>query len=166
MKELGVYRFEEIIEVPIKDLFDYLNKDEHVLKWNSMIVENIYEGSEDDIGEGSIVTTVQKIDKKVYSFEAELIEYKPPYRATIKTKTKEGTSITRYRLTPVGNPTKLEVEASLIPSNWFYKILVKLTGWASKYVFDEQYKNFVTYVYEQENSIDEASNKNPHKIYK
>lgn len=64
-------------------------------------------------------------------------------------------SITRYRLTPVGNSTKLMLESNLIPSNWFYRIVVKLTGWASKYVFDEQYGNFITYVYEQENRVDD-----------
>ncbi|MDP4553406.1 hypothetical protein Q9251_21355 [Alkalihalobacillus macyae] len=55
MKELMAYRFKEFIDEPIALVC--LHKDEHVLNWNTMIVEHIY-GREDEMGVGSRYSVV------------------------------------------------------------------------------------------------------------
>lgn len=150
MKELMAYRFKEFIDAPITLVYECLHKDEHVLNWNTMIVEHIYEGREDEMGVGSRFKSKQKIGKKEYTFETEVLVHEPPHRITMKTTTKEGTNFTRYELIERDGGTQLLVEASLVPKNVAYFLAGKLTLWMSKFVFDEQYLAFIQYVYEQQ----------------
>ncbi|WP_256814882.1 hypothetical protein [Cytobacillus sp. Bac17] len=59
---------------------------------------------------------------------------------------KEGLSISKYLLSREHNGTRLIVEASLVPSNFFYKLTTRLLGWTAKFVFEEQYQNLKRYV--------------------
>ncbi|WP_243459509.1 hypothetical protein [Metabacillus bambusae] len=61
-------------------------------------------------------------------------------------------SISKYFLSREYHGTRLIVEASLIPSNIFYKITTKLLGWTSKLIFDELYQNLKAYV---ENEVED-----------
>ncbi|KGX87019.1 SRPBCC family protein [Pontibacillus litoralis] len=147
MKEMKVYRFEQWIDAPIDLVYDYIHKDDHVRQWNSIVMGNEYECKEEDIAVGTTFKTTMKIDKKVLTFDAEIVEHEPPYKGTVQTRSKEGVSMTRYRLSEEEGGTKLVVEASLTPSNLYYKMATKLFGWTVKFVYNEQYEQFVDYVY-------------------
>lgn len=147
MKEIHCYRFEANIYTDSELVFECLNKDKHVLKWNTQIIENIYEGSENDLQEGATFITRQKIDKKVYELEAKYTKYDPPYNVCVETATKEGTSKTEYRLKVVPAGTELTVDVYLIPSNWMYKTFTNMFKQAFKHVYDDQFNNFIEYVY-------------------
>ncbi|MDQ0208780.1 SRPBCC domain-containing protein [Alkalicoccobacillus murimartini] len=154
MKEILVFSFEELIDAPIDFVFTCLNKDEHVEHWNELIVRSIYQKhSEDELEVGSTYQTVQKVGNKEYTFEAELTDYKPPFRATIKTETKEGVSITRYQLSEETEGTHLKVQASITPSNIKYKVLTKLFGWLSRFLYKDIYQQFVNYVHEHNDRL-------------
>lgn len=154
MNEITVFTFDEVIDAPIQFVYMCLNKDEHVSEWNEFIVENIYpNGNEDELAAGSKYQTVQKIDKKVITLEAEIIEFQPPFHAVLKTETKEGVSYTKYRLTEEAEGTRLHVESSLIPSNIKYKLLTKFMGWAVRFMYKDQYQSFVAYVHEHKDNI-------------
>ncbi len=151
MKELLVYRYEEVINAPIDVVFDYVNDDEKIKCWNTLFVENIYEAPEDKelARPGTKFKTVQKIDKKVMTIESVLIEFMPPYKIVMHSQSKEGLSISKYELSREYHGTRLIVEASIIPSNFLYKIATKLLGWTSKYIYEEQYKRLKTFIEEE-----------------
>ncbi|QPC48100.1 SRPBCC family protein [Mangrovibacillus cuniculi] len=148
--EVLVYSFHEYIDAPLESVYEYMNKDEHVYQWNSMIEEHIYEGNEEEIKAGSTYKSRMKLDKKEFVIETKIIKHEPPYHAEIHGYSKEGVSITRYWFERDGHGTTLTVEASLLPKNFLYKWASKLFKPFSKLVFDEQYKAFVQYVYTQE----------------
>jgi|SRR5690625_3014947 len=146
MEAIHCYRFEADIAAPIGLVFDCLNKDEHVLKWNTYIIEHIYDGSEDDIKEGSTYRSRQWVGKKEYEFEAKYSTYRPPHLVVIETETKEGISKTEYRLEETGAHTKFVVDVYLIPSNWFYKLSGKIFKNGLQTLYDEPFVRFVDYV--------------------
>ncbi|TSB46009.1 SRPBCC domain-containing protein [Alkalicoccobacillus porphyridii] len=149
MNEIKIFTFDEVIDAPIELVFMCLNKDEHVLQWNEFVLKNIYPtDSEDDLRQGSTYQAVQKIGKKELTLDVEIIEFNPPHQVTLKIETKEGLSYTRYQLSEDTNRTRLQVEASLIPSSVKYKLMSKLTSWAVQFVNKVQYKAFVEYVHE------------------
>lgn len=150
MKEIHCYHFDTEIIAGIDVVFECLNKDEHVLKWNSQIVENRYDGNEDDLTVGSTYTTVQKVGKKIYELEAKCTKYDPPYNAAVETETKEGVSKTEYKLIETEEGTKFIVDVYFVPSNWIYHISMKMLKWSFKYLYDEQFEAFVNYIYELE----------------
>ncbi|MGM0943140.1 MAG: SRPBCC family protein [Bacillota bacterium] len=150
MKEIHCYRFESEIDSTIDLVSECLNKDEHVLKWNTQIIENMYDGSEDDLVEGATFITKQKLGKKVYEFHAKCTRHDPPNYATVETKTKEGISKTEYILKETPEGTNFIVNVSLIPSNWIYKLATHMFKWSFKHVYDEQFDNFIEYVYQIE----------------
>lgn len=149
MKEIHCYHFESEIFANIDLVSECLNKDKHVLKWNSQIIENIYDGNENDLHEGSTFITRQKIGKKVYELEGKYVKYDPPNFASLETQTKEGISKTEYILEEIPEGTKFIVNVSLIPSNWIYKTATNIFKGSVKYVYDEQFERFVEYVHEQ-----------------
>ncbi|MDQ0273564.1 SRPBCC family protein [Cytobacillus purgationiresistens] len=150
MKEIHCYSFELEIDSNIDLVFECLNKDEHVLKWNSQIIENIYDGSENDLEEGSTFITRQKIGKKVYELQGLYTKYNPPYQAKVETETKEGVSKTEYILEETSEGTKFIVNVYLVPSSWIYKVMTNMFKWSFKHVYDEQFNNFKEYVYQIE----------------
>ncbi|MGD6845731.1 SRPBCC family protein [Bacillus infantis] len=150
MSEIECYTFENEIEADIHLVFECLNRDKHVLKWNTQLIENIYEGSESDMKEGSAFITRQKIDKKVYELKGIYSKYNPPYHAIVETETKEGKSKTEYTLKEYSEGTLFTVRVTLVPSNWFYKTAAKLLKWSFKFIYDDQFKRFIEYVYQVE----------------
>ncbi|WP_242061705.1 hypothetical protein [Cytobacillus firmus] len=46
MKEMLVYRYEDVIHAPIDLVFKYLDDDEKIKLWNTMLIENIYDNKE------------------------------------------------------------------------------------------------------------------------
>ncbi|CAM3891656.1 SRPBCC family protein [Lederbergia lenta] len=148
MKEILVYRFEEVIHAPIDIVFNYVDDDEKIKLWNTLFIENIYdtEDGKPVYKQGTKFKTVQKIDKKVITVDSELIEYTAPNKIIMHSITKEGISISKYFLSRDYDGTKLIVEASIIPSNFYYQLMTKMFRWASKYVFEEQYNNLKTYI--------------------
>ncbi|MEK4921084.1 SRPBCC family protein [Cytobacillus sp. FSL R5-0569] len=150
MKEIQCYRFESEIEADIDLVFECLNKDQHVLKWNTQIIENHYDGAESDLKEGSMFTTRQKIGKKVYELQAVYSKYDPPFYAVVETKTKEGISRTEYILEILPEGTKFIANFTLIPSNWIYKLVTNMMKWSFKYVYDEQFNQYIEYIYQVE----------------
>ncbi|WP_062351906.1 SRPBCC family protein [Bacillus kwashiorkori] len=148
MEEILAYRFEEYIDAPIDVVFQYVDEDEKIKLWNTMFVENIYEtetGKQESYI-GVKFKSIQKIEKKTITIDCEIMEYEPPYKVVIHSHTKEGMNITRYTLLREHHGTKIVVEASIVPSNLFYKIMTKMFRWAGKIMFEEQFKNMKTYI--------------------
>ncbi|WP_368504962.1 hypothetical protein AB3N04_04755 [Alkalihalophilus sp. As8PL] len=75
--------------------------------------------------------------------------YDPPYKIIMHATSKEGISVSSYILTREYDGTRLVVEASIIPANFYYKIMTKLFGWSTKYVFDDHYKKLKPYIEEE-----------------
>ncbi|MCS0788391.1 SRPBCC domain-containing protein [Cytobacillus pseudoceanisediminis] len=148
MKEMLVYRYEDVIHAPIDLVFKYVDDDEKIKLWNTMLIENIYDNEENKPVPvpGTKFVTVQKLDKKIIKIDSELIEYKAPHIVVMHSHSKEGLSISKYLLSREHNGTRLIVEASLVPSNFFYKLTTRLLGWTAKFVFEEQYQNLKRYV--------------------
>lgn len=155
MKEMLVYRYEDVIHAPIDLVFKYVDDDEKIKLWNTMLIENIYEDEENKPVPvpGTKFVTVQKLDKKIIKIGSELIEYKAPHKVVMHSHSKEGLSISKYLLSREHNGTRLIVEARLVPSNFFYKLTTRLLGWTAKFVFEEQYQNLKRYV--ENEAVDE-----------
>ncbi|MBM0066838.1 SRPBCC family protein [Alkalicoccobacillus gibsonii] len=145
MKEMICFTFEAMIDVPVDVVFACLNEDKHVLQWNDFIVENVYDGDEQDLKEGSIFITKQKVGKKIIELEGEYSKYNPPHAAEVKTNTKEGIGFTRYQLIDKGGQTHFKVEVAMIPRNMYYSILTKTFKWSFKLMYTEQFEKFVEY---------------------
>ncbi|WP_282155853.1 SRPBCC family protein [Cytobacillus gottheilii] len=148
MREIECYTFENEIEADIQLVFECLNDDEHVVKWNSQIIENISVDPKSEIKVGSTFITRQKIDKKVIEVKATYSEYNPPYVVAVEADTKEGISRTVYTLKEFPEGTILQVRVTLLPSNWYYNTITKLMKWSFKFIYDDQFKSFIDYVYD------------------
>lgn len=154
MEEILVYRYDEYIDAPLDMVFSYVNDDDKIKQWNTMFIENIYESVEDQYQykKGTTFKTVQQIEKKTITVDTQIIEYVAPYKIIMQSTTKEGVSISKYLLTREYNGTRLVVEASIIPSNIFYKIMTKIIGRFTKFIYEEQYNKLKVYV-ENEDQI-------------
>ncbi|KGA98492.1 hypothetical protein AJ85_07570 [Alkalihalobacillus alcalophilus ATCC 27647 = CGMCC 1.3604] len=148
MKEILCYEFEKDIDAPIEVVFECLNEDRHVLEWNSQILEHIYDGEESELKEGSTYKTKQQIGKKIIILEAQYNIFQPPYLAEVKSKSKEGISRTKYTLSKNEYGTHFQVEVFLIPKNWFVSMMTKMFKWSFKFIYDEQFNQFVDYIYD------------------
>lgn len=155
MKELLVYRYDEVIQAPIDIVFEYVDDDEKIKLWNSLFIENIYEKEEDATlnKPGTKFKTVQKIDKKTMTIDSELVEYEAPFKVVMHSFSREGTSISKYYLSREYNGTRLIVESSIVPSNFIYHLATKIFGKMSAVVYDEQFQRLKSYV-EDEAEID------------
>ena len=151
MKEMLVYRYEDVIYAPIDLVFEYVDNDEKIKLWNTLFIENLYEKESDRESNvpGTAFKSVQIVDKKTYTIDAVLVEHDAPYKVVVESKTKEGTSITKYFLSREADGTRLIMEASLVPSNILYKASTKLFGWTLKYVYEEQFENLKRYIEEE-----------------
>ncbi|UOQ86955.1 SRPBCC domain-containing protein [Gracilibacillus salinarum] len=159
MKEIKCYYFQAVILADIQLVSDCLNQDEHVLQWNDQIIENIFDGKEEDLAEGSTYITRQKLGKKIYTLPATYTTFNPPHHVAVSSKTKEGLSKTEYTLTEYDGGTVFTVEVTLIPANSYYKFITNLMKWSFKYVYDDQFQKFIDYVSEQasKSSSDETA---------
>ena len=95
-------------------------------------------------------TTRQKIGKKVYELQAVYSKYDPHFYAVVETKTKEGISRTEYILEILPEGTKFIANVTLIPSNWIYKLVTNMMKWSFKYVYDDQFNQYIEYIYQVE----------------
>ncbi|KEK23304.1 SRPBCC family protein [Bacillus gaemokensis] len=132
------FAFEILIRAPIDVVFDYVNDDEKIKEWNTLVIENRYSSSvaKENPRVGDKYITVQKIGKKVYEFEVELLEYEAPYIVSVGGEMKQGYSTTTYILEE--DETLLTLIAEYEPSNLFYNIIYKLTGWMSRGLYMHQ----------------------------
>lgn len=144
---MDVAQFELYIDAPIDYVFKCLDDDAIIVQWNSFLVENVYESSNDVLypKTGMKFKSVQLIGKKQYTIDSEITVYEPPNHVALKATTKEGISFTDYYLERTGNQTKLVVELSTIPSNWFHRFLIKLFGWTVKGMYEEEYEKLKKY---------------------
>ncbi|KZS45538.1 hypothetical protein AWU65_06185 [Paenibacillus glucanolyticus] len=135
---------EVYIEADIEDVFPYVNNDEKIKLWNTLMIENIYHSDAERNCRipGTRYTSVQQISDKTYRAEAEILEFNPPYLVSVGATTKEGYSTTRYILSRSGSGTLVQLHSSTLPSNLFYKILIKLLGgWSTRLVWKGQFDN-------------------------
>lgn len=135
---------EVYIETDIEEVFPYINDDDKIKRWNTLMIENIYRSDAERNCRipGTRYTSVQQIDDKTYRVEAEILEFDPPYLVTVGAATKEGYSTTKYILSRSGSGTLVQLHSSTVPSNLFYKILIKLLGrWSLKLVWKGQFDN-------------------------
>ncbi|WP_336770205.1 SRPBCC family protein [Bacillus bombysepticus] len=137
------YALEIVIEAPIDVVFDYVDNDEKIKEWNTLLVENRYPSNVDKenprIGDRYI--TVQQIGKKKFENEVELLDHNAPYTVSVGGGMKQGYSTTTYLLEEIeADVTLLTVVVEYEPSNLYYRILYKLTGWMSRGLFMEQFE--------------------------
>lgn len=139
------FAFEVVIEAPVDVVFDYIHDDEKIKEWNTLIVEHQYldGASKENPRVGDCYISVQKIGKKVLEVEVELLQYDAPYIVSVGGEMKEGYSVTSYMLEEQENGTLLTMIVDYEPSNLFYRILYKLTGWMSHGLYMEQVERLV-----------------------
>ncbi|CAI8715722.1 SRPBCC family protein [Bacillus sp. IT-79MI2] len=77
---------------------------------------------------GDTFISVQKMGNKIFESEVEFLEYEAPYIITLGGEMKQGYSTTTYILEEEEG-TLLTLIVEYTPSNLFYRILYKLTGW-------------------------------------
>jgi uncharacterized protein YndB with AHSA1/START domain len=138
MEEKLLFRLEEFIDAPIDVVFDYLDDDDKIRRWNDFFVENIYENGKQESIPGTKFTSVQRIEKKTIRTEIVLTEYDPPNKIIMEGYSKEGKAFTRYFLYKEYDGTRVVMESSIIPSNLYYRIITKLFGGLGKFLYKEQ----------------------------
>ncbi|SFH94941.1 MULTISPECIES: SRPBCC family protein [unclassified Bacillus (in: firmicutes)] len=134
------FALEIVIQAPIDIVFDYVNNDEKIKEWNTFIVENRYASNVDKknprVGDKCI--SVQKIGKKIFEVEVELLEYDAPYIVSVGGEMKQGYSTTTYILEEDEEGTVLTLISEYEPRNLFYNIVYKLTGWMSRGLYMQE----------------------------
>ncbi|WP_110111865.1 SRPBCC family protein [Bacillus sp. CGMCC 1.16541] len=143
------YTVEVVINAPQEEVFAAINEDEQIKQWNSLFVENRYESEEDrhTYKPGTKYTSVTKIGKKEYAFEGTLLEYDAPYKTTAQSNTKEGVNkITYICESLAANRTRVVMHLEVEPSNFYYKIMIKLFGWLTKGLYMEQFESLKEYL--------------------
>lgn len=150
MQEFLVLRYETTIDAPLQLVVDCIHKDEHITKWNSLVVENVYDNENEEVRLGSKYISRQKLSKnKIDEFQCEITEFEENRLVTVATTTKEGVSKTRYTFNEVEDGTELTVECYLQPSNWYHKMKTKLTKPLIKFVYIDQFEECEAYIYQQ-----------------
>ncbi|WP_019241815.1 MULTISPECIES: SRPBCC family protein [Bacillus] len=156
MEEVLVYKIKESIEAPIEKVFSFLSDDDKIKVWSQIFVENIYESEQDKLEckPGTKYKTVSKFNKKIITTEAVLLEYDFPYSTAVQGNTDQGVMTTRYLLEAYEKDnqivTRLMLETYIVPKNWYYKLMVKLLGWTSKIMMEEELEKLKTIAEEKE----------------
>ncbi|MGG5737263.1 SRPBCC family protein [Bacillus cereus group sp. IBL03679] len=134
------FSLEIVIYAPIDLVFDYVDSDEKIKEWSTLIVENRYPSNVDKTNPriGDRYVTVQKIGKKIYEHEVELLEHDAPYIVSVGGEMKQGYSFSTYMLEEVEGGTLLTVIVDYEPRNLFYNIIYKLTGWMSRGLYMQE----------------------------
>lgn len=141
--EIATYQM--TIEAPIDHVFACLAEDEHIIKWNDHLIENIYEDGDASLVTGKRFISVQQFEKKQIRVESELTYVNRPYECEVLAMTNQGISTSTYVLTETTDGTNVTIRLTLIPSSWFYKLYVKGFAWAIRLIYDEQFKQFRIY---------------------
>ncbi|PHB59363.1 SRPBCC family protein [Bacillus toyonensis] len=131
------FAIEIVIPAPIDVVFDYVHNDEKILEWSTFMVENRYPSNIDveKPREGDKYIYVQKMGKKIYEFEAEILEYDEPYIVSVGCEMKQGYTAATYMLEEDEEGTSLTLIVEFEPKNFIYKIMYKLTGWMTRAVY-------------------------------
>ncbi len=145
LKQLEVATYHMTIDAPIDHVFSCLAEDEHIVKWNDHLIENIYEDGDASLVTGKRFISVQQFEKKEIRVESELTYVNRPYECEVLAMTNQGISTFTYVLTETPNGTDVIIRLTLIPSSWFYKLYVKGFAWAIRLIYDDQFKQFRIY---------------------
>jgi uncharacterized protein YndB with AHSA1/START domain len=146
MEEKLLFRLDEFIAAPIDVVFDYLDDDEKIQRWNEYFVENIYENGKQENLPGTKFVSVQRFEKKTIRTDIVLTEYDPPNKIIMEGYSKEGTAFTRYFLYKEEDGTRIVMESSIIPKNLYYRIITKLFGGLGKFIYKDQINNLREYL--------------------
>ncbi|EPZ0459748.1 SRPBCC family protein [Bacillus sp. CD3-5] len=131
------FAIEIVIPAPIDVVFDYVNNDEKIMEWSTFMVENRYPPHVDvnNPREGDKYISVQKMGKKIYELEAEILECEAPYIVSIGCEMKQGYTAATYMLEEDEEGTSLTLIIEFEPKSFLYKIMYKLTGWMTRAVY-------------------------------
>lgn len=142
------FALEVVIDAPIEMVFDYIDKEEKIKEWNTFIVENRYPTNIDleNPRAGDTYISVQKIGKKIFEVEAEILEYDAPHLVSVGSEMKQGYGATTYLLEESDEGTVLTLISEFEPSNFYYKIVHKLTEWVSREMYGEELERLVACV--------------------
>lgn len=140
MVAIHLYNYEATFAMEASKLFKLINDDEETKKWSNLFVRNIYEKPSDKnhMRAGITYKSVLKYGRKDVAVDAEILSCNPPYEITIQSDSKQGLTIMAYKLTTIGDATKLKIEVSSIPSNFYYKMMIKLFKRGMNAYYDEQ----------------------------
>ncbi|TCI30637.1 SRPBCC family protein [Exiguobacterium sp. SL-10] len=133
------------IDAPIDHVFGCLAEDEHIVKWNDHLIENIYEDGNASLVTGKRFISVQQFEKKEIRVESELTYVNRPHTCEVQAVTNQGVSIATYTLSETADGTDVTIRISLVPSSWLYALYVKAFRWAIRLIYDEQFKQFRIY---------------------
>ncbi|MBJ8030835.1 hypothetical protein JDS96_23850 [Bacillus cereus group sp. N21] len=94
------FAIEVLIQAAIDVVFEYVKDDEKTKEWNTFLIENRYplERVEENPRVGDTFISVQKMGKKIFESEVEVLEYEAPYIITLGGEMKQGYSTTTYIL--------------------------------------------------------------------
>ncbi|KAA0766576.1 SRPBCC domain-containing protein [Bacillus sp. SH5-2] len=134
------FALEIVIKAPVDVVCDYIIEDEKIKEWNTFIIENRYPLNMDQKSPcvGDKYISVQKIGKKIFEAEVEILEYDAPHIISLGSEMKQGYSAMTYMLEEDEEDTVLTLISEYEPSNFYYKFMYKLTGWISRGLTMEQ----------------------------
>ncbi|ANV71787.1 SRPBCC family protein [Bacillus cereus] len=134
------FAIEIVIKAPLDVVCDYIIEDEKIKEWNTFIIENRYPSNMDKENPrvGDKYITVQKVGKKIFEAEVEILEYNAPHIISLGSEMKQGYSAMTYMLEEDEEGTALTLISEYEPSNFYYKMMYKLTGWISRGLTIEQ----------------------------
>jgi len=145
VKQLEVATYTMTIDAPIDHTFACLAEDEHIIKWNDHLIENIYEDGDASLVTGKRFISVQQFEKKEIRVESELTHVNRPYKCEVQAMTNQGVSTATYTLNETADGTDVTIRITLAPSSWLYTLYVKAFRWAIRLIYDEQFKQFRIY---------------------
>jgi len=150
MQGFLVFRYERIINAPLQLVVDCVHEDEHIMQWNSFVVESIYDNENEIIGLGTKYISRQQLgENRIEDVQCEVVEFDKNRLIAVSATTREGVSTTRYSFNEVKEGTEIIVEVYIKPSNWYYKLLSILTKKLTKFVYVDEFKKCEEYIYEQ-----------------
>lgn len=90
------------------------------------MVENRYPSNVDinNPREGDKYISVQKMGKKIYEFEAEILECKAPYIVSIGCEMKQGYTVATYMLEEDEEGTSLTLIIEFEPKNFYIRLCI------------------------------------------
>lgn len=141
--EIATYQM--TIQAPIDHVFACLVEDEHIIKWNDHLIENIYEDNDNALVEGKRFVSVQQFENKEIRVDSMLTHVNRPYACEVQAVTNQGVSTTSYVFEETEGGTSVTVRITLLPSSWFYRLYAKGFAWAIRLIYDEQFKQFRIY---------------------
>ncbi len=120
------FALEIVIKATVDVVCDYIIEDEKIKEWNTFIIENRYPLNMDQKNPcvGDKYISVQKVGKKIFEAEVEILEYDALHIISLGSETKQGYSAMTYMSEEDEESTVITLISEYEPSNFYYKLCI------------------------------------------